>query len=194
MTPSMIARSSGVRCERSGMSSMAGAASRERCAGPPRAAVLCPRRDARRASRSGGLFNNAGGANSARHYTDVSAAIDRRPSPTLKRRRQFTPFLTVMRAHFFLVIHLSVSIYNFLLYQLQIIRNFIINCYRLRLIIFFYFIHVFLSMQRYITEVQSQSRGGGTHSPGKWFTRSLWNRLLTPSLQGNFFERMRIYS
>lgn len=58
-------------------------------------------------------------------------------SPTLKRRRQFTPFLTVMRAHFFLVIHLSVSIYNFLLYQLQIIRNITINCYRLRLIIFF---------------------------------------------------------
>lgn len=53
------------------------AASRVRCAGPPRAAVLCPRRDALRATPSGGLFNNAVWANGARPSTDVRADIDR---------------------------------------------------------------------------------------------------------------------
>lgn len=193
MTPSMIARSSGVRCERSGMSSMAGAASRER-ARARRVLRCCARGATLGAPLAPEVYLIMPGEPIARDTTLTSARLlIAGSSPTLKRRRQLTPFLTVMRAHFFLVIHLSVSIYNFLLYQLQIIRNIIINCYRLRLI-FFYFIHVFLSIQRYITEVQSQSRGGGTHSPGKWFTRSLWNRLLTPSLQGNFFERMRIYS
>ncbi|KAJ2946462.1 hypothetical protein O0L34_g12505 [Tuta absoluta] len=82
-----MARSSGVRCDRSGMSAMAGGrsddATRERWARPPRAAVLCPRRDAQRATQSGGLFNNAARANSARSTSDVSADIDRGPPPAL---------------------------------------------------------------------------------------------------------------
>lgn len=85
MTPSMMARSSGVRCERSGMSAMAGGSRarrrRQRCAGPPRAAVLCPRRDAKRATQPGGLFNNAGRANRARPSSDVSTFIDCAPPP-----------------------------------------------------------------------------------------------------------------
>lgn len=85
MTPSMMARSSGVRCERSGMSAMAGGGRarrrRQRCAGPPRAAVLCPRRDAKRATQPGGLFNNAGRANRARPSSDVSTFIDCVPRP-----------------------------------------------------------------------------------------------------------------
>lgn len=42
MTPSMMARSSGVRCDRSGMSAMACGGAPRAVAGPPRAAVLYP--------------------------------------------------------------------------------------------------------------------------------------------------------
>lgn len=113
MTPSMMARSSGVRCERSGMSAMAGGGRarrrRQRCAGPPRAAVLCPRRDAKRATQPGGLFNNAGRANRARPTSDVSTFIDCVPPlpdtrPPYRHRRYHPSRIegtaSVMRAHF----------------------------------------------------------------------------------------------
>lgn len=54
-----------------------------------RVAVLCPRRDALRATPSGGLFNNAVRANGARPSTDVRAAIDRRSAA--RRRRASCP-------------------------------------------------------------------------------------------------------
>ena len=101
MTPSMMARSSGVRCDRSGMSAMAGG-DRVRGAGPPRAAVLCPRRELG-ATPLGGLFNNAGRANGAPPCSDVSAAIDRggraRQPPPPAPPPPATRDTTYMRAH-----------------------------------------------------------------------------------------------